>query len=73
MHQKSLSSDTAKQLQEELDGEQVRKRTANTLTAGDSTGNKESNCEFDVIDLSYFCNTGCTSSDLDEHFICDRI
>ena len=67
MHQfeKSLSSDTAKQLQEdELDGEQARERTANALTTSDSTGNEEPNREFDVVDLLHVCNIGCTSSDL---------
>ena len=31
------------------DGEQVQERTVNTLTGGDSTGNEESNREFDVV------------------------
>ena len=51
------------------DGEQVKERTANTPTGGDSTGNEESNCEFDVVNSLHFCNIGCTSSDLVEHFI----
>ena len=57
--------------EDEADGEQVRERTAITLTGGDSTGNEESNREFDMVDLLHFCNLGCTSSDLDEHFICE--
>ena len=59
LHQKSLPSGTSNQeMESHSDGEQVREnhstatKMANTLTAAiGSTGNGESNCEFDMVDL----------------------